>query len=302
MVVDLRRALRGVGKIFLVSGSLVVLFVVYQLWGTGFAEAQAQHRLRQELHATLRQAPPVSTPTTVSPKPNTTAVPLPPPPTGSAVAVIKIPHIGVNDAVVEGVGVGDLKEGPGHYPRTPLPGQPGNTAIAGHRTTYGAPFSRLDELHPGDDIFVSTRNGTFHYQVAFSHDVYPWQSQVIDPTPDNRLTLTTCTPKYSAAKRLIVVATLLGPATVAPTPVPSGPRPALSSAAPDAPFGSLSGGTESRAPAVAWGIVCALVWFAGYALGRGWRRWPAYAATAPVFLLALFVFFQNFARFVPANI
>ena len=81
-----------------------------------------------------------------------------------------IPAIGVDKIVVEGVSLADLKKGPGHYPETPLPGQEGNAAIAGHRTTYGAPFNRLDELEPGDEITVTTVQGEFTYEVTETAD------------------------------------------------------------------------------------------------------------------------------------
>jgi len=304
--VDARTALRGVGKTFITAGTLILLFVAYQLWGTGIAEARAQHRLTRELaargiHATTS---PVSAPPTTAPPagPTTTAVPLPPPPPGGALAILTIPRIHIDAAVVEGVGVSDLKKGPGHYPKTPLPGQPGNTAIAGHRTTYGAPFYHLNEVAPDDDIFLSTSNGTFHYKVVLQHNVDPSDVKVIDPTPDNRLTLTTCTPRFTASQRLVVVARLIGPATVAPTAVPVPETSSTDPAAPDVSVGSLSGQGTSTWPAIGWGLVCALVWLVGFAWGRRWRRWPAYLLTTPVFLLALFVFFENFARFVPANI
>lgn len=88
----------------------------------------------------------------------------------------------------------DLKKGPGHYPGTPLPGQPGNSGIAGHRTTYGAPFSELQRLEAGDDILVTTRQGQFRYEVDRTVVVRPDQVEVLDPTEEARLTLTTCTP------------------------------------------------------------------------------------------------------------
>ena len=93
-----------------------------------------------------------------------------------------------------------------------MPGQPGNSAIAGHRTTYGAPFFRLDELELGDPILVSTAQGRFRYEVSEKTVVTPSHVEVLDPTPDNRLTLTTCEPRFSNAKRLIVVAKLIGQA------------------------------------------------------------------------------------------
>jgi sortase A len=304
LAVDLSTVLRGVGKTFICAGMLVLLFVAYQLWGTGIAEARAQHELRKQLQAVV-QLPPASTTTTAPHSPTTTADPLPPPPVGGALAIIRIPSIHVNVAAVEGVGVEDLKKGPGHYPASPLPGQPGNTAFAGHRTTYGAPFYRLDGVKAGDPIFISTRYGTFHYTVLTLQDVSPSDVSVIAPTQDNRLTLTTCTPRFSASKRLIVVSRLDGPATAPPTRAVHH-APAQPATTPDSPtiaaVGSLSGQGTTTVPAVLWACVCAAIWIGAYWIGRKWRRWPAYLVATPFFLLALFIFFENFARFVPANI
>jgi sortase A len=102
------------------------------------------------------------------------------------------------------------RAGAGHYPNTPLPGQDGNVAIAGHRTTYGKPFNRVDELNVGDRIWLITPVGEYEYEVSKD----PWVTgprdwSVIEPTSAPSLTLTTCHPKGSAAERLIVRAELV---------------------------------------------------------------------------------------------
>jgi sortase A len=114
------------------------------------------------------------------------------------------------------VGVRDLRKGPGHLPQSALPGEQGNVVISGHRTTYGAPFNRLDELADGDMLRMVTPAGTFDYRVTSRRIVAPTEVSVIAPTEDARLTLTTCHPKFSAKQRLIVVASLVTPATRAP--------------------------------------------------------------------------------------
>jgi sortase A len=323
----MRTVLRGLGKTCVSAGLLILLFVAYQLWGTGIAEAHSQSVLKKQF---ALDAPTVTTApaTTAAPaalfpltkaSPPTTADPLPPPPTGSAVAIIKIPKIGVDAAVVEGVGTSDLEKGPGHYPGSPLPGQAGNAAIAGHRTTYGAPFYRLNELKPGDDIIISTRDSAkpWVYQVMFSHSVDPSDVAVLDPTLDNQLTLTTCTPRFSASQRLVVVSRLIGPVDPHPFVPPSrrvapvsqtGGSGTTAAAGADNPalgvssVGSLSGQGTSKAPAIVWGVVCAAVWALAWGIGHWWRRWASYAIALPVFLLCLYFFFENFARFVPGNI
>ena len=221
-------------------------FVAYQLWGTGLEYAQAQDRLEDDFTALLAEAPaptaPVTTSATTEPTtPATTgSVPAPPttgtPPTapastappvtvpdfaaGDVMAHIEIPSIDVATYVVSGVSPGDLKKGPGHYPDTPQPGQLGNSAIAGHRTTYGQPFYRLDAVAPGDEIVVTTVQGRFVYRATGSEVVAPDRADVIATTDPTQaiLTLTTCDPKYTARNRLVVYAELDLDASAAPQP------------------------------------------------------------------------------------
>jgi sortase A len=293
------------GKTLISVGVLILLFVVFQLWGTGVTHDRAQKSLRSEFARQL------AAPAAAEPAPPGTAAPpttIPEPLVeGEPVAVIGIPKIGLNQVVVEGVGVEDLKKGVGHYPDTKMPGETGNAALAGHRTTYGAPFNRLDELVRGDEITMTTKAGTFRYSVMEWTIVTPEAVEVLDDTADNRLTLTTCHPKYSAAQRLIVVAQLIGAPLDAPqapagtTATTAPPRSSELAAGIDRP--GLSGAGATNRPAIAWGILAASVWLAAWAIGR-WsgRRWTAYLVGAPIFLATLFVFFENVARFLPANV
>lgn len=297
----IRRVVRGTGKTLISAGVLILLFVVYQLWGTGLAHARDQKDLRKRFAAEL--ASPATIPAASSPA--TTAPPVAAPPEltcAECVAAIDIPKIGLNEIVVDGVGVEDLKKGVGHYPDTKMPGESGNAALAGHRTTYGHPFNRIDELGAGDEINITTRSGTFHYVWMEQKIVTPETVSVLDDTPDDRLTLTTCNPKYSAAERLIVVAKLMS--APVPTAAPSTPAaPRTSQLASDEKPAGLSGAALSTRPAVAWGIIAACVWLGAWAIGR-WsgRRWASYFFATPVFLVVLFMFFQNFARLLPANV
>ena len=292
----------GTGRVLISAGVLILLFVAYQLWGTGLAEARSQRSLKNEFEQLVKR-----TPTTQPGAPPTEAPPAPPPPpTGSAVAIVKIPKIGVEKAVVEGVSLSDLKKGPGHYPETPMPGQPGNAAIAGHRTTYGAPFYDFDELEQGDTIFVTTGQGSFRYEVTEKKVVRPKEVSVLSNTADNRLTLTTCHPRFSARQRLVVVAALKGEAAPAPPPTTSTTTPGDGTTPTTLPTeevdsAGLSGESASNWPTVLWGLLAAAVWFGAWALSRRWRKWPAYALGTPVFLVVLFVFFENVSRLLPAN-
>jgi sortase A len=130
---------------------------------------------------------------------------------GDALARLEIPRIGRNDIVVAGVKTGDLKRGPGHFPDTPLPGQLGNAAIAGHRTTYGSPFFNVDELQVGDDIIATTLSGRFTYRVTGSEIVASNRYDVVATADPNRATLTliSCHPKYTAQKRIVVFSELV---------------------------------------------------------------------------------------------
>lgn len=296
----LANVLGALGRICITAGVLILLFVAYQLWGTGLQEARSQDKLEDEFESVLSGAT-TTTSTPGAPTPTPTAPP--PPPDGDAAARIAIPAIGVDKIVVEGVSVADLKRGPGHYPDSPMPGQPGNAAIAGHRTTYGAPFNRVDELEPGDDILVTTGQGSFRYEVSETQVVRPSQVEVLDDFGDNRLTLTACNPKYSARQRIVVVAKLapnVEPAPAAPPVTTPDGEPAEPAA--QTLDGGLSGTGDSAWPAVLLGLACAVIWFTAWFVARNAPiGWIAYLVGAPVFFVTLFFFYESFSRLLPAN-
>jgi sortase A len=125
---------------------------------------------------------------------------------GQPVGRIRIPAIGVSQVIVQGTDTEDLRKGPGHYPSTPMPGAPGTVGIAGHRTTYGAPFRRVNQLHKGDRITVEMPYATITYRVERLRIVDPTALWVVDRRSYDRLVLTACHPLYSAAKRIVVFA------------------------------------------------------------------------------------------------
>ena len=127
---------------------------------------------------------------------------------GDPLGRIRMPSIGVSEVFVEGTGTGDLRRGPGHYPATPLPGQRGTVAIAGHRTTYGAPFHDVDDLDRGDRIELAMPYGRFTYRVERTRIVPPTATEVTDRVSYDRLVLSACHPLYSAAQRIVVFARL----------------------------------------------------------------------------------------------
>jgi sortase A len=127
---------------------------------------------------------------------------------GDPLGRIRIPKIGVSEVFVEGTGTADLRTGPGHYPATPLPGRRGTIGIAGHRTTYGAPFHDIDDLRRGDRIELAMPYGRFTYRVERSRIVPPTATEVTDRVGYDRLILSACHPLYSAAQRIVVFAKL----------------------------------------------------------------------------------------------
>jgi sortase A len=300
-MLGVRRVIGAVGRALITAGILILLFVAYQLWGTGVLEARGQSELRDDFERELAKRPAATAPTSTTQPPasttTTTTAPPPVPAGGEAVAIIRIPKIGVDKAVVEGTTVGDLRKGPGHYTGTPLPGQLGNAAIAGHRTTYGAPFGDLDQLARGDVISVQTLSGAFDYEVMQDgvFVVRPSQTEVLDPTPDTAtLTLTSCNPKYSARERLIVKAQL-APGEPPPQPPPADVR------LPENLDAGLSGTRGSRAPVVVWGAVVALVgglWFLAFHRYHRWTTWFAGAIPFAVVLAVLYFFLE---RVLPSN-
>lgn len=128
--------------------------------------------------------------------------------TGGPIGRIDIPKIGADFVVVQGTDTDSLRKGPGHYPQTTFPGLPGTVAIAGHRTTYLAPFRRVDELKAGDPIVLTMPYARFTYRVQRLQIVLPTALWVTRDVGYDRLVLSACHPLYSASHRIIVFARL----------------------------------------------------------------------------------------------
>ena len=229
---------RGLGELLVTGGLVVLLFVVYELFVTDLFNERRQAELNEQVQAEWREAPPT---------PEATA-----PAVGAPIAVLHIPRLGTDyrRVVLEGTTEEQLREGPGHYVGTAMPGQQGNVAVAGHRVGKGSPFLDLDVLRPGDPVVVETADSWFVYRVLGDRDsgdfaadptgipgrkvVRPTELDVVSPTPGAAadappsgayLTLTTCHPKFSARERLVLHAQLDG-AAFPKADVPGGP-PAL---------------------------------------------------------------------------
>src|SRR3954465_9449469 len=224
----------GIGRALIRLGLMMFAFVAYQLWGTGIQTAQAQRTLSRDFEAQVAVSAPVTTTTTTIPvttvpptadvtstapvtaAPTTTSLVVasakPIPAAEEAVARLEIPRMDLNRIVVEGATAEALTKGPGHFPETPLPGQLGNAAIAGHRTTHLHPFFDIDHLQPGDESVVTTWNGRYTYSVTGTEVVAPDDYNAVIPTTDPTkatLTLVSCTPRYSATNRIVVHADLV---------------------------------------------------------------------------------------------
>lgn len=294
-----RRLVRGlataVSRAMTWVAVLCLLYAGYQFWVTDLLAGRAQQQLRAAGGSTALPARPAAPSASGS-----TA------PAGPALPVLQIPRLDLDLVVVGGTSREDLRRGPGLLPGTPLPGHPGNSVIAGHRTTWGAPFSRLDELRPGDRIFAGPAGDVTEYTVVppdgnGSSDghriVLPTDRSVaLHQSGGRRLTLVTCHPRFSAAQRLVVVAERSGPRDVPALSVPIGDVPDLG----QLDFGS---GDPPRwwSEVVPPGATALLIWAVAGMLSTGpahrrrWRRllrWVGWrltgAALATVPLLVAF--------------
>jgi sortase A len=298
------RVLGVIGKVLIGAGVVVLLFTAYSVWGTSFQEGHTQNTLRTTLQKQAQSSqvakalanaaaldklptgPPVVAATTAAPA------------EGKPVGTIRIPRIGINQVVVEGTNTDDLRKGPGHYTGTPLPGQVGNSAIAGHRTTYGHPFYNLDALKVGDPIVVTSDQGIFVYDTTKSQVISPDDSSVLKNTSDAELTLTTCNPRFSASTRLVVTATLAHSQLFANAALPKGhPGKAKSD--------DLAGNSNGQLlTAVLWGLVClagvGLILLAAHLFRR--FRWAIYGVGVIGMLGLLYVFFAAVSPLLPASL
>jgi sortase A len=308
--VHVLRVVGAIGRMMVRAGVLILLFVAYQLWGTGLQTTRAQDALEREFKTQQEQLgvlPVEPSSDTTLPTPTTAPVvapsDLPPPERGAPVGFISIPQIGADFYIVEGVELRWLQEGPGHFPSTPMPGQAGNAALAGHRTTWKAPFNRVDELRPGDQVFVQTLQGSFTYEVLPqpSEDggepkgyyvVGPTAMEILSDKGDNRLTLMACHPKYSARQRIVVEAKLVG------NPAP----PTAPSTEPETTEDLAGGNADARVPAILFSLATMAVWFAAWFVAHRARRWkwPAYLIALPFFVVLLFLAFDSINQLLPA--
>lgn len=216
--------MRTTGEIAMTIGVLILLLVVYELYFTGIATMHAQSQLQKTFQATVAARTPSSTAPTL----------------GDGIAEMWAPALGSRSGwhfiVVEGTGESQLAKGPGHYEypadlatslgiakplqdgetASAFPGQVGNFVVSGHRTTHAHPFFNADRFAPGDAVIFETTTAWYVYRVTSSESVLPTDVAVTYPVPSQPnahptqalLTLTTCTPRYSASHRLVIHAVL----------------------------------------------------------------------------------------------
>ena len=276
------------GEILLTLGLVILLFVIFEIFGSSYIAGKHQATLRSSLAPSLHTTtkPTIITHAPVPAPPSTS----PTPSGGTPIAILSIPEIGLNTVVIQGAGTLPLERGPGHYPLTPMPGQAGNVAIAGHRTTWGRPFYNLDRLRTGSKITLASPQGSFTYEVRKIFVVDPNDGSVLEPTVRPSLTLTTCNPRFSASTRLVARAVMVG-SSLTPANKVIWPK----SAAPEPP--------PDPTPAWILGIVSLLVLAATLVLGRLLRRgWIAFLVGVPVSVVVLMLFFTAVTPFLPANL
>lgn len=281
----------AIGRVFIATGLLMLAFVAYQLWGTGIQTQRAQSQLAREFAQSRTNTP-------------TRDVPLP----GGVIGIIEIPRIGISKYVVNGVKYKDLAKGPGVFPGSPMPGGGGNLAIAGHRTTSGAPFGDIDKLKAGDKINITTAIKTFTYSVTGSKIVPPTDVSVVATTDRSvaSITLVSCYPKYSSSKRIIVTGTL-----------DTAPDPDVTSVVTESPTGSTAKVTaldnswfrdhRAIAPTLIYASALAVLWTLTWMWQRmpPWRKrrwWLVYPVSSIPTLVLLYFFFENLSRLMPSNI
>lgn len=326
------RLLKESGLVLVSIGVLVLLWLVYSLFATGLAEQASQSTLKHQFQrdqrssttksssspttggsaTTTGKGDPSSDKDTVSTLSGSDAG-IPP---GQAIAQLIIPKIGLDKYVVQGTDEADLMKGPGHYLGSALPGQWGNVGIAGHRTTYGAPFFDLGNLRKGDLIrLINTSGKQFVYTVVRTWTVDPSDGAVLNSDGTPELTLTTCNPRFEAINRLVVRADLTSITTktgknvtaeTTPQNPPSGVKRLYGPPSKDSTIAGLGSGSSSGwFPFAGYFVLVVLGWIltrVSAARRRGVGKLLVLTVGTLICLIPLWFAFENLARVMPQGL
>ncbi|MEY4365326.1 MAG: hypothetical protein RLZZ305_670 [Actinomycetota bacterium] len=292
------------GRFLLVTGLLLLAFVAYRVWGTGIRQQANQSDLERKFREDAQVLRNYSS--------QVPELPL----VGDAIGKINIPAIELNVWLVAGAKLEQLERGPGVFAGSPLPGQVGNVAIAGHRESFGGPFEHLDVVKPGDEVIFTTQQGTFTYRVTGSRVVSANEVGVIRTEDPSKaiLTLVTCHPKWTSDERLIVRGELIGlhtPLSATPVAVVNGPATVSDGISTDT-VGSSPGWFHdpgSIIPTVVFAALCALLWWAARRLAGPWSRnrravvrsTVVWLAWAPFSGVSLFFAFEGLSGLLPSS-
>lgn len=209
----LRTAIRGTGELLITLGVVVLLFCVYQLVWTNVSANAIESDARTQLEEQWTNPRPTPSPSTPDGQlPEVAVAP------GDSFAIMYVPSLGKSwaKAVVQGVTLDDLRGTIGHYPKTQMPGEIGNFAVAGHRATNGEPFRDIPDVKVGDKVYIETEDSWFVYTVRSTEIVKPTDVEVILPVPNEPgaiptealITLTTCNPRWASYERWITYGVL----------------------------------------------------------------------------------------------
>jgi sortase A len=256
---------------------LVAAMVAFLFVFSGFAEARAQVGLRRRFAQDVANFR--------APIGGAIA-------SGTPVAELDIPAIGLRQIVVQGTTSGILRDGPGHLRQTPLPGQQGNSVIFGRRSAYGGPFRHLPSLSAGEHLAVWTGEGHRTYIIDTVRAVPASNGSELVSNGSNQLTLVTSDPAFFATRRFVVSAHLVGipfAASADPTPVTR------------AELG-LAGETDGVLSLVLWLEALLIVAVGATWLWRRWTRWSAYLVCVPVVLAVTWIVFENVTKLLPATL
>ena len=210
MTPALRAVIRFASSVLAVAGVILIadaaLTLAWQEPLSAFRAQRAQNQLGERLARLERRDAPAAAATDTSARATAAARYRRSLQDSAPVGRIELPSLGRRYVVVEGTDAPALRRGPGHYPATAVPGEGRTVAVAGHRTTYLAPFKTIDRLRPGDPIVVRMPYGAFTYRVDRTRIVAPTATWVTRDTGRERLVLTACHPLYSARQRIVIFA------------------------------------------------------------------------------------------------